>query len=130
MDVYCATCQEPWDHHHMLHDIAWDVWDGSEDSSSHLLVRKFLEGPKASIPKLLREDLKESYGWVFGRTVVCILRCACCEAQEGDPDFEADDPEIIEERKQLRLQYEELLGDDLDGIISQMTSIDRFMEVG
>ena len=104
----------------MLHDAAWEVWDGGEDSSSHLLIKKFLAGPKTSIPKMLRDDLANE-GWKFGRTVVCILECPCCEtAAEGD----------VELRKNLRLELEELLGDDLDGIISQMTSVDMFAELG
>ena len=134
MDVTCATCQEPWDHHHLLQDMVWDVWDGVDDSSSHLLIKKFLEGPKTSIPPMLRADLKER-GWVFGKTVVCILECCCCASNAAEPDRLDDegDPEELDAvmtRKQLRLEAEALLGDDLDGLISTMTSIDRFAEVG
>ncbi len=122
MDVTCATCQEPWEHHHMLYDAAWETWDGEEGSSSYLLIEKFLASPRTSIPKMLRDDFTND-GWEFGRTVVCILKCPCCSAAgeaTGDVDL----------RKRLRLELEELLGDDLDGIISQMTSVDMFAELG
>lgn len=124
MDVTCATCQEPWDHHHMLFDEVWECWDGIDDSSSHLLIKKWLKGPKTSIPPMLREDL-EDRGWKFGKTIVCILECTCCASNVGD----AEDPELVKVRKQLRLEAEELLGDDLDGLISTLTSVDRFAEV-
>ena len=124
MDIKCATCQEPWDTHHMLEDEVWEVWDGEEDSSSHLLIKKFLEGPKTSIPAMLREDLKDK-GWVFGRTVVCILECACCGSNAGD----AEDTELVKMRKELRILAEELMGNDLGGIISSMASADHFAEV-
>lgn len=124
MDVSCATCQEPWDHHHMLHDEPWETWDGIENSSSYLLAKKFEAGPKTSIPKLLREDLK-ARGWVFGTTVVCILECPCCAANAG----EGEDKELVGLRKELRLEAESLMGDDLDGTISTLSGIDRYAQM-
>lgn len=119
MDVYCATCLEPWDHHHMLHDMVWDVWDGEEDSSSHLMVKKFLNSDRTKIAKSLREALQEE-GWVFGKAVVTIMECPCCNGGFDDSD------EAIKERKGLRLQCEELLGNDLDGLISQLNTVDNY----
>ena len=134
MDVYCATCQEPWDHHHMLQDEPWEIWDGVDDSSSHLLIKKFLDGSKTSIPEMMREDLAEK-GWIFGRTIVCILACSCCASNACEPDRLSDaeppdDAKNVALRKKLRLEAEELMGDDLDGLISTLTSIDRFAEAG
>lgn len=131
MDVTCATCQEPWDHHHLLQDMVWDVWDGVDDSSSHLLIKKFLKGPKTGIPPMLRDDLKE-HGWEFGRTVVCVLACSCCASNAAEPDRLDDteppiDADDVATRKRLRLEAEELLGDDLDGIISTLTTVDLFV---
>jgi len=134
MDITCATCQEPWEHHHMLQDEVWETWDGVDDSSSHLLIKKFLEGPKTSIPPMLRDDLK-ARGWVFGRTIVCILECCACASNAAETDRLSDDgpvedPEDVATRKSLRLEAEELMGDDLDGLISTLRSIDLFAEVG
>ena len=125
MDVFCATCQEPWDHHHLLHDLPDEVWDGDDDSSSDLLRKKFAASTKTTIPPMLREDLKE-HGWVFGRTIVCILECGCCASNAG----EGEDKEKVQERKDLRLEAEALMGDDLDGLISTLTTVDRFAESG
>lgn len=121
MDVTCATCQEPWEAYYLLNDVVWDAWDGEENSSSHLLIKKFLSGPKTSMHPMLREDLKE-HGWVFGRTIVCVLECTCCASNASDGEL----PEDVEARKNLRLEAEELLGNDLDGLISTLKSVDRF----
>lgn len=123
MDIKCATCTEPWDHHHLLQDLAGETWDGVEDSSSHLLIRKFAESDKTSIPKLLREDL-ELEGWKFGKTIVCILECNACSHYT-----EKDDKDLITIRKDLRLEAEQMLGDDLDGLISTLQNIDIYAEI-
>jgi len=125
MDIKCATCQEPWDHHHLLHDMPQEIWDGVEDSSSQMLIDHFEKSDKTKIPPLLRQDL-EDLGWKFGRTVICVLECGCCASNAG----EGEDPEEVAVRKNLRLELEEMLGDDLDGIISEMETVDRFAEVG
>lgn len=124
MDVTCATCQEPWDHHHMLHDEPYEIWDGIEDSSSGLLLKKWKASSKTKIPAMMREDLEER-GWKFGRCIVTILRCPCCDQYD-----ELDDEETIATRKQLRIEAEQLLGDDLDGLISTLGTVDLFAEVG
>lgn len=123
MDVYCATCQEPWEAYYLLSDVVWDIWDGEEESSSHLLIKKFLKGPKTSIPPMLREDLAAE-GWTFGRTIVCVMTCGCCSSNAA----EGEDPEKVKARKDLRLEAEAMLGDDLDGLISTLSGIDRYVE--
>lgn len=140
MDVYCATCNEPWEHYHLLNDLVWDAWDGVDDSSSHLLIKKFLRGPKTSIPEMLRKDL-EGQGWKFGRTIVCVLECCCCASNACEPDRLSDEEPAedhegflnmpnVKLRKELRLEAEQLMGDDLDGLISTLTTIDHFAEIG
>jgi hypothetical protein len=123
MDIKCATCQEPWDHHHLLHDLPWDAWDGDDDSSSHLLIRRFGESDKTKIPKLLRQDL-EFEGWKFGKSIVCVLECACCSSYD-----EKDEQELIDLRKDLRHEAESMLGDDLDGLISALQNIDIYAKM-
>src|SRR5690606_35897844 len=115
MDVYCATCQEPWEDFFMLHEAVWDAWDGIDNSSSHLLIQRFLSGSKTSLSSMLRDDLKEK-GWVFGKTVISILECPCCASNAGEDEGN----ELVKRRKAIRLEVEALLGDDLDGLISTM----------
>lgn len=114
MDIYCATCQEPWESFHMLSDAVWDIWDGWDDSSSHLLVKRFLADPKKGLGPMLREDMADK-GWVFGKTVICILECPCCHGQTDE------DPEGVKARKEAMLEVEELMAGDLDGIISSLS---------
>lgn len=121
MDVYCATCQEPWEHYHMLHDEPWEAWDGIEGSPSHRLIKKFKNGPKNEIPKWLRDELAEK-GWKFGRSIVTILECPCCGPNAAEND------DAAQARKELRIEAEALLGDDLDGLISTLTSVDQYAE--
>lgn len=121
MDIKCATCQEPWDHYHMLQDEPWEAWDGVDNSSSHLLVKKFLESDRSSIPKMLR-GLLEARGWKFGRSIVTILRCPAC-GSEGEEDAG------VVARKELRLVAEELLGDDVDGLISTLEDVDNYLDM-
>lgn len=118
MDIKCATCQEPWEHYHLLHDLPWDAWDGEDDSPSHLAIKRFKESEKTSIPPLLRTLLEEE-GWKFGRTIVCVLECGCC-------GYGGRNDKQIEIRKGIRLEAEELLGSDLDGLISTLSSIDIY----
>ena len=124
MDIKCATCQEPWDHHHLLHDLVWDIWDGTDDSSSHLLIKKFLESDKTRMPKMLRDDLSE-HGWKFGKSIVCVLECSCCASNAG----EGEDEDDVATRKHLRLEAESLLGGDLDGLISTLNTVDQYAEM-
>jgi len=122
MDMTCATCQEPWDHHHLLHDLPWDIWDGEDGSDSHKTVLDFKSGPKTSIPKEMRSGLEDE-GWEFGRTIVAVLKCCCCGDNLGcEP---ADEDAGI--RRELRLEAEQILGDDLDGLISTLSSVDNFV---
>lgn len=57
MDVHCCNCGEPWDQHHLRHDLA--------DSTA--------------------EDLA-SEGWEFGSNRLVILHCPCCPPATGLPD--------------------------------------------
>jgi len=123
MDIKCAKCQEPWDHHHLLADLPQEMWDGVEGSYSMRVVDKFKESPKTSIPKPMREALGEE-GWKFGKTIVCILECCCCSEYAT-----LDSQELIGTRQDLRLEAEATLGDDLDGLISTLTSVDMYAEM-
>ena len=121
MDMKCATCQEPWEHQWLLLELPFDIWDGEEGSKSHKVVRRFELGAKVKIPDELREGLSDN-GWKFGRTIVAVLECCCCAGKVGEGESDED----VTRRKELRLEAEELLGEDLDGLISTLSSIDMY----
>lgn len=114
MDIWCAKCSEPWDHHHLLHELPYEVWDGVEESSSWMIAERFKNGDKSSIPKLLRQDLAAE-GWKFGKTIVCVLECNCCP-------HDNEDPEGVLMRQEAYLMAEDLMAGDLDGTISTLAS--------
>jgi len=121
MDIKCATCQEPWEHHHLLRELPWEIWDGDEGSEYYEMIKAFLESDKTEIPDEMRAALEDE-GWKFGRTIVCVLECACCASNAG----EGEPKDAVKIRKDLRTEAEELLGSDLDGIISALSSIDMY----
>jgi len=123
MDINCAICQEPWEHYHMLHDMVWDAWDGVENSSSHKLCKKFLDDPNRTLNEMMRSDLA-SAGWKFGQTIFAIHQCPCCDGIVPD-----DQKEAVEQRIELRNELESLLAGDMDGLISEMSGIDVYMNI-
>lgn len=125
MDIKCATCQEPWEHYHLREDLIWDIWDGEDDSSSHVLCKKFLADPQRTLTPMIRADLEEA-GWKFGSTIYSIHRCACCP---DESELSDEEKASIAERIELRSVAEELLGDDHDGLISTMTDVDRYQNM-
>ena len=121
MDMKCATCQEPWEHHHLLQDLPFEIWDGVGDSDTHKIILDFKASSKNKIPEEMREGLAEE-GWEFGRTIVCVLKCCCCGDNLGSSPVDDE----AETRRELRLEAEQLLGDDLDGLISTLSSVDMY----
>jgi len=121
MDMKCATCQEPWEHHHLLHELPGEIWDGEDGSESEKVIEKFKSSDKTDIPKELRAGLEEQ-GWKFGRTIVCVLECCCCASNVGDAEPEED----VQLRIDLRMEAEAMLGRDLDGLISTLQTIDMY----
>jgi len=122
MDVYCATCREPWDSYHMRHDAVWELWDGGDDSESHVMCKSFLDDPKRTLTPQIREAF-EYDGWVFGATIFTILECPCCDPNEihnGSPDKDE-----VERRKAGMLIVEEGLVDDHDGLISTLNDFEQ-----
>jgi hypothetical protein len=119
MDVYCATCREPWDQHHMRHDeqhelglpdFMFEGWDGTFKPSS--------EGDA----QLRREFAKR--GWEFGSSVLVILRCPCCPKQG---DMSEEEKVAARERAELQALMGELLGDDLDGLACELEDMERYL---
>ena len=123
MDMKCATCQEPWEHHHLLQDLPLEIWDGVDGSETHKIVLDFKASTRNEIPEEMREGLAEE-GWEFGRTIVSVLKCCCCGDNLGSNPVDDE----VETRRALRLEAEQILGDDLDGLISALSSVDMFVE--
>ena len=99
MDVYCATCKEPWEVAHMLQEAPFDAWDGMEGSVSHVLIHRFLSGKTKDrrLPSELRDMLKE-HGWVFAdRHPVAILECSACGGchAEGNGEIQKRKDEVL-----------------------------------
>ena len=118
MDIKCAGCNEPWEHYHVRYDMIYDIWDGSDGSETHRMVKKFLENPTLDDET---RSMLEYAGWRFGRTVFAIHECPCCK----DNGIDKDD---LKENIELMNVAEDLLGDDIDGLISTISAIEHFKE--
>lgn len=126
MDVRCATCQEPWETYHLREDMIWDIWDGIDDSSSHVLCKNFLADPSRRLTPMVRADLEE-HGWKFGETIYAIHQCACCPDESELSDKQKSD---AKDRIELRNTLESLMATDHDGLILEMTTVDTYMNIG
>lgn len=80
MDVYCANCGEPWDHHHMRNDEPWE-WGLPECQVRQLVRNGRFSGPGDPVRKAAEEA-----GWQFaGNTPYAILHCPCCRNASERP---------------------------------------------
>lgn len=100
MDVHCSTCGEPWDTYHLWHDAIWDT------GLSEVEIREW-----ESLPQNERLTSKwrqgfETAGYVFGRTVINVVRCPACP-KEAKPDAD---------KVLLKAELEDLLAGDEDGL--------------
>ncbi len=100
MDVYCSTCNEPWDTYHLQHDAIFETGLSHEEAETW---RSLPRDQKLSEP--YREEFR-AVGWEFGRSIVNVIRCPAC------PKDAKPDPERVATKAAL----EELLGDDEDGL--------------
>lgn len=105
MDVHCSSCGEPWDTHHLLHDSIHDT---------QLSESECEDWARLAISDRLTPELRSAFaeaGWRFGRTLLHVIHCPSC-----GPDDEPDRDQTM-----LKSTFEEILGDDLDGIASEFT---------
>lgn len=100
MDVHCSTCGEPWDTYHLWHDAVFDT------DLSHEEATEWGTLPRAAKLNTRYRQEFEAAGWVFGQSVINVIRCPCC------PKDAKPDPECL----QTKAALEELLGDDEDGL--------------
>ena len=100
MDVHCSTCAEPWSVHHLWHDAVWDTGRSEEET------RRWEALPQVQKLNPPWREAFASSGFVFGRTMVNVVRCPCCP-KEARPD-----PGKLE----MKAAIEDLLGDDQDAL--------------
>ena len=104
MDIHCNRCREPWDSYHLVHEAVWDAVDDLGEEACQNFGGKLTPRIKAAL---------KDHGWEFGMTVCNVKRCPCCP----------DDAEIDADRAAMANAVEEIMGDDLDGIISTMDDL-------
>ena len=100
MDVHCSTCGEPWDTYHLWHDAIGDT------GLSEAEIRQWEALPQSErlAPKW-REEF-EAAGYVFGRTVINVIRCPACP-KDAKPNAD---------KVQIKAAIEDLLAGDEDGL--------------
>lgn len=106
-DVYCATCREPWDTYHLIHDLIHEV------EGDPAAARKWVAENKGMLPQGgVRESLA-LMGWEFGRTMVNVLKCPSCESK-----ITATHPDVGVSL--AREALEDILGPDVDGLTNAL----------
>src|ERR1700733_12199208 len=102
MDVHCSTCGEPWDTYHLWHDAIWETGLPEEE------IKAWESLPQGDKLKPPWRAAFESVGYVFGRTVINVIRCPGCP-KDAEPD---------PEKCIVKAEIEALLSGDEDGIAS------------
>lgn len=105
MDVYCASCGEPWDFYYLRHDLI-------EETEIHEGFKADFDG---KLFPVLRKKLAKDK-WEFGNLICDVRHCPSCK--------ENDKPklEIVEMRNALDM----VMGDDLDGFVSELNELESF----
>jgi hypothetical protein len=107
MDVFCATCGEPWDSDHLRFDEVWE-WDLPEE-----IAHDFIRNPRFSEPDDRVRLAAERAGWKFaGNSPMAIVCCPSCKGHTALTD--AGD-RIVKTKIAAHL-----LGDDKEGLIAEL----------
>jgi hypothetical protein len=121
-DVYCHNCGEPWDSYGLRHEIIWET-DLPERNKDRF---------NGQLPITANARTRQAFrdlGWEFGRSVLNVKSCPCCKANLAE---QADDqPEeigilrakIMEDRRLFADVIEDVLGDDLDAVQTEMEDL-------
>lgn len=109
MDVYCTTCREPWDTHHLWQDAIHET-DLDETETACWLK---LPGPERLRPKY--RQAFAAAGYIFGTTVLNVIRCPGCPPNAKAPP----DLDLLN----LKSDLEFLLADDGDGLASEFSNL-------
>lgn len=100
MDVYCSTCDEPWDTYHLQHEAIYDTGVPLDEARAWQALP-----PARQLTRRLREEFA-AVGWVFGASVLNVKHCPGCPPGA----------QINQEKDETKAVFEELLGDDYDGL--------------
>jgi hypothetical protein len=100
MDVYCSTCNEPWDVYHLWHEAVFETGLSAQEAQAWSSLFQ-----KDKLSETYRQEFK-AVGWEFGQSVINVVRCPCCP-KDAKPDSE---------RVATKAALEALLGDDEDGL--------------
>lgn len=102
MDVYCTTCGEPWDHNHLWQDAVHET---------NLDEQEIKVWSRLPLKERLTPHYRSAFqgaGYEFGRTLAHVVRCpGCLPGAKPEPG-----------KLSAKLDLEDLLGDDIDGIVS------------
>ena len=101
MDTLCARCNEPWEVHYMHQDIRQEAKSLIEEGDADTM-----------------EEAYHQLGFRFGQNHLVIYECPCCDSQPENWVGKEERKEIIDEIAML-------MGDDLDGLASQLDSYIR-----
>lgn len=102
MNVHCTTCGEPWDVYHLSHDAIHETGLTEEQAD---IWKTLPRGEKLN--DCYRKQFRGA-GWEFGRSIVNVIRCPSC------PKDAKPNPEQLH----TKAAWEELLGEDEDGLAS------------
>jgi hypothetical protein len=101
VDVYCATCDEPYEMDYLLHELPHEI-------KLPLPFIKDIAQGGGKLNKIDRE-MFEKLGWEFGHNILVVVRCPSCGERKTN--------------RERASEYDMLaffMGDDLDGLASEM----------
>lgn len=98
-DIICPNCKEPWDWWFLKEELIWET-----NLDEHVC-----ENWDGTLTPNIRAQLKEA-GWEFGERISHIIRCESCPPGETK----------VTTRSLLAEALSDILGDDIDGFISEM----------
>ena len=102
MDIYCASCQEPWDTYHLRHDAIYET-----DLSDYQIQ------VWSSLNNKLKSPYREAFqkaGYVFGNSILSLRRCPSCPKDAVENTGKTEAVDILAD----------MLGDDEDGLAAML----------
>lgn len=118
MDIHCPNCDEAWDTHHLRYD------EPHEWGLAEFMVKDFIDGGSHfSGPDDMVRLAAVRAGWQFASdSVLSFTRCPACKAHEQRGHIDSG----ATERQALVAMAAELLGDDVDGLASELADLSHF----
>lgn len=149
MDIHCVNCKEPWDVDTVRHEeiievlgtvgtLGLPLWatavgalikSGQMDvpilgKTGHQLLREHWHG--GTYEDLEEPGIRAAFkqcGWEFGDNVLVVLKCPSCP-KDGMGVLEMRNKSQL--RRDVTQALAEVLGDDLDGLASELSDFDIF----